>query len=542
MNGEVSKTKEHLHKEVTKLQQHVKDLEDLIAQHRQMEDALRNSKEKYRSLMDNLPGTVARINTEGKFLFVNQHFLHLSGLASEDIVGHGPEVIERFYEPESYQRMATDVMRSLAEQVKIETEIYFTDIRGIEHCLLQTAYPWYAENGDLGGIEILTHDITARKKTERVLAKHQEQLEMEVVKRTKELEKTNILLQNEINERKRAEQAIRESEEKFRTLAEKSPNIIFINKGGKVVYVNDKCEEILGYAKKSFFAPDFSFYSFIAPEYHELIKQNYARHQRGEDIKPYEYDLLTKDGRRINALITTKLIPFQGELSILGIVTDITELRHLEQDLAELEIQQRMEIGHDLHDGLGQYLTGISLKCKAIENMLSDGSQIQKDDIAEITELINLATQKAHDLSEGLAPTSLKVGGIETALRELANQTRNLFEVACEFKYLRSIKNINQIIATHLFRIAQEAVTNAVRHGKPKRINISLEHKKHNIIMRIQDNGVGINQTKLEKGGMGLRIMKYRARTIGAVLEIKPAPKKGTIVCCTINEKQSTTN
>ena len=331
MNGMADKSEELMHGDIDKLKQRVKELEGLVAKHEQMEDALLSSKEKYRSLMDNLPGTVARVNAEGKFLFVNQHFLHLSGLTPEEIIGHGPEVIERFYEPESYQRMVVDVMRSMTEQVQVETELFATDIQGIEHCLLQTAYPWYTENGDFGGIEILTHDITARKKAVFELAKQHEQLEITIEQRTKELKK-------EIAERKRAEQAIRESEEKFRTLAEKSPNMIFINKRGKVVYVNDKCEEILGYAKEEFFSPDFNFYSLIAPEYHELTDLNFVQHQQGKDINPYEYDLLTKDGRRINALITTKLIPFQEELSILGIVTDITELRHLEQDLAELEI------------------------------------------------------------------------------------------------------------------------------------------------------------------------------------------------------------
>jgi two-component system CheB/CheR fusion protein len=348
----------------------------------------------------------------------------------------------------------------------------------------------------------------------------------------------NVRIRRKAEKELLAERALRESEEKFRILAEQSPNMIFINQGGKVVYVNDKCVEILGYEKDTFFIPDFTFYSVIAPEYHELIRQNYERHMRGEDIGPYEYILLTKEGGRINAIITTKLISFQGELSILGIITDITELRHLEQDLAELEIQQRIEFGHDLHDGLGQYLTGISLKCKAIENMLSKGSQVRKDDIAEITGLVNQATQKAHDLSEGLAPASLKAGGIETALQELAAQTGSLFEVTCEFSCPHRIPNIDQIVATHLFRIVQEAVTNAIRHGKAKRIKISLEREKSNIKIGIHDDGIGINKPKKEKGGMGLRIMNYRARTIGAVLEIKPAPERGTIVCCTINEKK----
>jgi two-component system CheB/CheR fusion protein len=540
MSGEKNKSKENLLQDIQKQQKHIQELESRISEHAEAENDLRSSEEKYRSLMDNLPGTVARIDTEGKFLFVNKHFLKLSGLTEEDIIGKGPDVIERFYEPESYQRMVADVIRSLTEQVRVETELHLTDIRGVEYFLLQTAYPWYCESGELGGIEILTHDITDRKKAEQKLALHQEQLEFLIDQRTQELKETNRLLQEEISERKQVERALRESEEKFRTLAEKSPNIIFIYKGGTVVYVNDRCKEVLDYTKDEILAPDFNFYSVIAPEYHDLITQNYEQHMQGKEIKPYECDLLAKNGKHINVIITTKLITYQGVSSIFGIATDITELHNLMKYLAELEINQRMEIGHDLHDGLGQYLTGVSLKCKAIEHMLDEGAQVYKSDIAEITELINTATQKAHDLSEGLAPSSLHVGGIETALSELAQQTGNLFNVTCKFHCLHGIKNMNQIATTHFYRIAQEAVTNAVRHGKPGQITITLERKKGNVILKIQDDGIGIGQNELNKGGMGVRIMHYRAQTIDAVLEIKPALKRGTVVCCTLPETKST--
>ncbi|MEW6571190.1 MAG: PAS domain S-box protein [Nitrospirota bacterium] len=132
---------------------------------------------------------------------------------------------------------------------------------------------------------------------------------------------------------KKAEDVIRESEEKFRNLAEESPNMIFINKDGKVVYANKKCEEIMGYKRNEFYSQDFDFRTLIAPDSLELIETNFARHMRGEEVPPWEYSLLTKKNKRIEAIITTKLISYETGKAILGIVTDITERKNFEEKL-----------------------------------------------------------------------------------------------------------------------------------------------------------------------------------------------------------------
>lgn len=150
---------------------------------------------------------------------------------------------------------------------------------------------------------------------------------------------TNVLLAivKDITECKRTEEMLKESEEKFRSLAEESPNMIFINKEGQVIYANKKCEEILGYTRKEFYSENFNFLSLIAPESIDIINTNYALHMKGEDVEPYEYTLLTKDGRKIFSLINSKLIDYGGEKAILGIVTDITERKKAEKALQESE-------------------------------------------------------------------------------------------------------------------------------------------------------------------------------------------------------------
>ncbi|OGR60747.1 MAG: hypothetical protein A2X36_02620 [Elusimicrobia bacterium GWA2_69_24] len=129
----------------------------------------------------------------------------------------------------------------------------------------------------------------------------------------------------DVTELRRTADVLRESEEKFRALAEESPNMIFINKGGRVVYANKRCSEIMGYSRDEFLASGFDFLALIAPEHKERIRQSFVTHMRGEDVPAYEYALLTRSGTRLETIITTNLIDFEGERAILGIVTDVSE-------------------------------------------------------------------------------------------------------------------------------------------------------------------------------------------------------------------------
>ena len=140
--------------------------------------------------------------------------------------------------------------------------------------------------------------------------------------------------QSEILERRLAEQVLKESEEKFRNLSEQSPNMIFINRGGQVVYANRRCEELMGYTRQEYYAPGFDFLTLIAPEHRQAVRENYAVRLRGEESPPYEYTLLTKEGRRIECILATGLLRFAGQNAIMGIITDITTRKRSERLLA----------------------------------------------------------------------------------------------------------------------------------------------------------------------------------------------------------------
>jgi len=135
----------------------------------------------------------------------------------------------------------------------------------------------------------------------------------------------------DVTSRKSAAEALHESEDMFRTVAEQSPNMVFINLRDRVVYANRLCQETMGYTRDEFYAPDFDFVHLVAPEHRELIRSSFAAHMSGKDVAPYEYSLLTKGGRSIDAIIASKLIRYRGEPAILGTVTDITNRKRVER-------------------------------------------------------------------------------------------------------------------------------------------------------------------------------------------------------------------
>jgi PAS domain S-box-containing protein len=144
----------------------------------------------------------------------------------------------------------------------------------------------------------------------------------------------------------------KKAEENFRSLAEQSPNMIFINDKGRVVYVNQKCEEIMGYTKDEFYSETFDFRRLIAPEYLDLVSSAFQKHMQGEEVLPYEYALVTKNGKRLDAIITTKLIDYKNSKAILGIITDITDRKKNEVEMrkSKTELQKKVKELEDFYD------------------------------------------------------------------------------------------------------------------------------------------------------------------------------------------------
>lgn len=207
--------------------------------------------------------------------------------------------------------------------------------------------------------------------------------------------------------------------------------------------------------------------------------------------------------------------------------------RELERQVLEISDAERSRIGHDLHDGLGQHLTGISLLTESLAQRIAAGAQPTAADIEPITQLAGEAVARTRDLARSLSPVALEQDGLMVGLEELAAHVSTLLKVRCECDFQTNAVQLDTRKSLHLYRIAQEAASNSVRHGKAKNVWIGLQRSGDSLILTVRDDGSGLSAKTTRNPGMGLRIMEYRARMVGAQLTIeRAAPEGGTVVTC----------
>lgn len=212
----------------------------------------------------------------------------------------------------------------------------------------------------------------------------------------------------------------------------------------------------------------------------------------------------------------------------------ISERKRLEHELLEITEKERRRIGLDLHDDLGQKLSGIALMTKGLENRLAKLKVAEAKEAAKIHLLVQQAMSHASDVAHDLATLDFKENDLPGALSGLAEHVQKLFEISCRFKTEGLIPPIEPATVGQLYKIAQEAVTNAIKHGKAKKVAIHLANGSDKLLLTIQNDGMPFPDLRGDSAGMGLRIMNYRASLIGASLDVKGAGAHGTKVTCSV--------
>ena len=208
--------------------------------------------------------------------------------------------------------------------------------------------------------------------------------------------------------------------------------------------------------------------------------------------------------------------------------------QQLEQQIISISEREQQRIGRDLHDGVCQFLSAIGFTAAMLKRDLEREANERAKIAGEIARLLQDASARTRDLARGLSPVDRDEGGLESALDELASSTSSLAEISCSFLCPEPAQILDNTLAVHLFRIAQEAVSNATKHGHAKAVVIALESSDGTVSLRVSDDGIGFGSTRSERRGMGLNIMRYRARMIGGTLEIQSNSPSGTVVVCTI--------
>ncbi len=341
-------------------------------------------------------------------------------------------------------------------------------------------------------------------------------------------------------ERKMADDALRESEARMRGVLNTAVDgIITIDESGVVQSFNPAAERIFGYpaeevvgqnVKKLMLPPDRDEHDDYVRRYMEtgrrriigIGREVVGRHKNGSI---FPVDLAVSEIQLGHRRIFT------------GIVRDVSERRALEKEVSETSSREQQRIGRDLHDGLGQELTGIAFIAGTLQKKLAARSLPEAQDAAEITELANASIDHTRALVKGLCPVDLKADGLMTSMRELADTMETLHSQSCSFECRRPVLMDNPDTASHLYYIAYEAANNAVKHAKARNIVISLTSEGDQTVLTVEDDGIGLPTNLPNDAGRGLHIMKYRARMIGGSIVVRRGANRGTVVTCAVDHR-----
>jgi two-component system CheB/CheR fusion protein len=377
------------------------------------------------------------------------------------------------------------------------------------------------------------------------------------------LRQRNAFLEEVVTERTHA---LREKHEHLQAIWNSAFDaIITIDSQGLIETVNEAAETMFGYLSTEMIGQNVSMLmpSPFREEHDGYLRQYRLTGQHKILNMPRELVARRKDGSTFP--IDLSVTQVENSEYFTGIIRDRSECRELQQHVLKSAADEQRRIGLELHDGVGQELTGLSLVAGTVLNLLtalpeykSDGQAVRHLDETSFTRLCDIvkklnqkisdANRHVHQLSHGIMPVQIDAEALRSALEELAASTNTPPKICCRFECSQPVLTVGNATATHLYRIAQEAVNNALRHSQASEICISLSQDQNQILLEVSDNGVGIDATTAKNKcfhetdgqvnadpksrGMGLRTMLYRAGMICGTLQIERLETGGTLVRC----------
>ncbi len=382
--------------------------------------------------------------------------------------------------------------------------------------------------GQLLGVSFV---ITQRKGAEEALRRTHNELEQRVAARTGELARINHRLREEISERQQAEAALRESEEALADFFNHASIAIqWLDHRGCVLRINQAALDLFGCRRDECLHRPIA--RFFADR--EVITELLDRLERGETLRDFSARLKRMDSTFRHVLINADGSRRKGRsVHTRWFIRDISERVRLQAQILTAGEQERQRIGQDVHDGLCQLLTGIRWKSQSLQERLALRAPAEVRRVRKITRLLAEAIKQARGLVRGLQPVENMPDGLMSALHQLAGSTRDLYGVVCRCNIVRPVLVSEHIVATDLFRIAQEAIHNAIKHGRAKEIRIDLDQNDGKMLLAVANDGRPFPQ-RSRGNGLGLKIMQYRARRLGATLHFCAGRRGGTSVVCSL--------
>jgi two-component system CheB/CheR fusion protein len=321
-------------------------------------------------------------------------------------------------------------------------------------------------------------------------------------------------------------------EERFRELFENANDIVYTHDlAGRITSINQMGEKLLQRSRKEILSRNIV--ELVGEEQRPAARQWLENVLEDSGPPTAEWDFAAASGQRIKVEISTRLIERGGKVvEVEGIARDITERKRLEREILEISNREQRRIGHDLHDGVCQQLAGIAFMSSTLADELQEQGASESAQAEQISLLINDVINQTRGVARGLFPVRLEENGLISALEELASNASEMFKINCRFVSEDPPTAVDNGIGAHLYYIVLEAVGNAIKHGKAKNIVIALEPSGDRFLLSVKDDGIGFAQNDGRLSGMGIRIMQYRARVIGASLTLQSRPGSGTDIAC----------
>jgi PAS domain S-box-containing protein len=368
-----------------------------------------------------------------------------------------------------------------------------------------------------------------------------------IIKRSNQLDDAVSNLQREIARHHQTSRSLQLSEERLRLAAEGARMGTFdVNLWTGKVVCSATHLRMLGYAAEQDGETTLDKWrSWVYPDDHARIQEARELALRNRSLYSVEYRIKRADNGAIGWLAVFGCFYYNeaGEgVRFVGVSFDITRRKELEREISwkdlereilEITDRQQRHIGQEMHDGVGQELTGLGLIAQTLTQRLPETSPEKRIAVRLVAGLGELH-QQIRALARGLLPVEIESKGLWAALDDLATRTSEQSEISVKFECPDWVELPDHATSMELYRITQEAVSNALRHGRPQTIRLTILPQPGGLRLRIKDDGVGIRDQAKESKGLGIRIMEYRAESIGGVLRIQPAEGGGTVVTVTL--------
>jgi PAS domain S-box-containing protein len=319
--------------------------------------------------------------------------------------------------------------------------------------------------------------------------------------------------------------------ERYEELFENANDMVFtIDLNGRITSFNKTGERLLQHRRERILGKHLV--EFLAEEHREPARQWFEQVTQGVELPPAEWEFMTASGQRLRLELSARLVGRAGKnAEVESVARDITERKRLEREILEISNREQRRIGHDLHDGVCQQLAAIAYRMDIMANQLQEKGVAESAELERIGSLVNETITQTRNVARGLFPVRLEENGLVSAIEEFAANAESLFRIQCQFSCDKSFLMVENTVSLHLYYIIQEAVLNAVKHGKATSILISIMRDNDHFVLVIRDNGTGF-QSPGGSTGMGIRIMRYRTSVIGSTLDLKSAPGQGTQITC----------